>query len=171
MPTIRTRHAFGPRDLSRFPSDDDALGRSLLSIVEGAAVDGKLPRPSILGFRADGVERYDIPPIVEQGGNVHAFAAAVAGQPGMETVCIAGTVGIRRGRGEPVPALAVFLEWEDGRWWSALRMLKERQLVDELGPVIRQAEDGDPKPRGIGGWWARSRFQGLKLQVHAPVVH
>ena len=172
MPTIRTRHAFGPRDLTRFPTDDDALGRSLLAIVERVVGEqGKLPRPSILGFRADGIERYDIPPIVQQGGNVHAFTSAVAGQQGVEVVCIAGVVGIRRGRAEPVPALAVFLEWEDGRWWSALRFLRDKQLVEELPASIRSADEGYPKPGGMGGWYARARFQGLKLQVHDQTVH
>lgn len=170
MPTIRTRHAFGPRDLERFPREDDALGRSLLARVEGVLRDkGKLPRPSILGFRDDAIERYDIPPIVEQGGNVHAFTSAVAGQPGMEAVCIAGVVGVRRGRGPSTPALVVFLEWEDNRWWSALRMLRDGKLDEDLGALIRLAEDGYPKPRGMGGWWARSRFQGLRLHVNAQV--
>jgi len=166
--TVRTRVAYGPRDAERFPAGLDALGESLYALVEGVLLDkGKLPRPCILGIRGELVERYDLPGVVQSGGDVHAFTAAVAGQSGVEVVGVLGVLGVRLGGAKQrVPGLCVFLEWPDGRWYSALRVLRDKALVDELPVLIRTADEGYPRPGGLGGWWSRARFQGLSLSLH-----
>jgi hypothetical protein len=165
--TVRTRVAYGPRDPERFPSEMDALGRSLYQLIEGVVREqGKLPRPCILGIRDELVERYDLPGIVQSGGDVHAFTAAVAGQAGVEVVAIVGVLGVARGRDrERLPGLCVFVEWPDGRWWNALRIVRDARLHEEMPVMIRTADEGYPRPGGLGGWWSRSRFQGLSLRI------
>lgn len=165
--TIRTRVAYGPRTPERFPSGDDALGEALYRIVEDVLRDqAKLPRPCILAIREELIERYDLPGVVQSGGSVHAFTSAVAGQHGVEAVAIVGVLGVRfGGTKERVPGLCAFLEWPDGRWWSALRVVRDRKLHEEMPVSVRTADEGYPRPGGLGGWFSRARFQGLTLSV------
>ena len=178
--TVRTRVAYGPRDPERLPFEDEALGAALYELVEKVVREqGKLPRPCILGLREELVERYDLPGVVQSGGDVHAFTSAVAGQSGVDAVAIAGVLGVRLGGArERVPALVTFVEWPDGRWWSALRVVRDRRLAEDLPVLVRRADEGYPRPGGMGGWWSRSRFQGLSLslsrsggQAGAGLVH
>lgn len=167
---VRTRTTYGPRDLARFPTSPQALGPKLWDIVEEAAHRG-LPRPVILGFSAETVEQHDILPIVRGGGDVHRFIAAVAGQPGMEAVALAGAVSVRFPR-EPQRqqgAVLAFIEWPDGSWWSALRLLQDRQLIADQPAIVRSAWERLPRPGGLGGWWSRSRVEGLQLHM-APAL-
>lgn len=165
----RTRTTFGPRDLRRFPVEPTELGPKLFAIVEEAAQRG-LPRPVILGFSAETVEQHELLPIARAGGDVHRFVAAVAGQEGVQAVALAGAVMVRFARdpAQTRAAVMVFVEWPDGRWWSALRILQDRRLVDEHPAIVRSAWAGHPRPGGLGGWWSRARVEGLRLQL-APV--
>jgi hypothetical protein len=169
---IRTRMSYGPRDEAVYPSDDDtALGEALLQRVEQSCVDGKLPRPVVLAFRGEVLERFDLPPVARSGADVHRFIGAVAGQEGVECVAVAGTLGLRRGGKDSGPGLVVFLEWPDNRWWSAVRPVPRRELDEAMPSVRRHADEGYPRPGGLGGWWSRSRFEGLKLRPVQQTVH
>ena len=128
--------------------------------------DFGMKHTSHTGIRDELVERYDLPGIVQSGGDVHAFTAAVAGQAGVEVVAIVGVLGVARGRDrERLPGLCVFVEWPDGRWWNALRIVRDASLHEEMPVMIRTADEGYPRPGGLGGWWSRSRFQGLSLRI------
>jgi len=126
-------------------------------------------RPTGFGFSEEVVEHYDLLPVIRDGHDVHGFVSAIAGQPGMDLVGLAGVLGVRMGRmPKPSPALVVFLEWGDGRWWNALRLLDGREMREDWPSRVRRAEDGWPRPNGLGGWWTRSRVQNLRLRVHTP---
>lgn len=156
----------GPRSFTRFPVEEEAIGPSVLALVEEAAAKGP-PRPAVLGLGPEHVEQYDLLPLLRAKADVHRFVAAVAGQEGLEAVGLVGTLGVRFGgrRNKPQAALVVFFEWSDGRWWSAVRPLHERKLRDDWPALIRTAEEGHPRPGGLGGWWSRARFEGLRLQA------
>ena len=165
--TVRTRLSIGPRDPERFPAGDDPLGRSLLSLVEGVIRDKqKMPRPAVLALRAEQVEQYDLKALLETKSDLHRFTSAVAGQPGVEAVALLGVVGVRYNRAaKGVPSVLVFLEWPDCRWWSAVRPLEERALRDDWPAMIRSAEEGYPRPNGMGAWFSRARREQLQLRV------
>jgi hypothetical protein len=165
--SVRTRISIGPRDPQRFPGEDDDLGRSLLALVEGAIEEqGKLPRPSLLAFRPEQVEQYDLRPVVKSDADVHRFISAVAGQPGIEAVSLLGVLGVRFGRAPmPTPAVVAFVEWPDCRWWSAVRPLEERALREDWPALLRSAVEGYPRPGGMGGWFSRARREQLQLRV------
>ena len=166
---IRTRMSFAERDPERFPREDDALGRAMLAVLEEHATNGRMVRPTGFGISADAVEYYDLLPVIRGQHDVHRFVSAIAGQPGMEVVALAGVLGVRIGRApKPAPGLVVMLEWTDGRWWNATRLLDDRKLRDDWPARVRVAEDGWPRPNGLGGWWSRSRVQNLRLRVSSP---
>ena len=161
---VRTRGTVGPRDPARFPADDKAIGPCLYGLVEAALTHKGLPRPAVLGLGTDHVEQYDLLPVVRCGADPHRFIAAVAGQDQLRLVALVGGVSMRaRGR-PPQQALLAFLEWPDGRWWSGLRPLHEQGLREDWPMQVRCAEDGDPRPPGLGGWWSRARFEQLRLR-------
>lgn len=171
---VRVRIRTGARDPERLPSDDDALGPALLRILERATEQGKgLPAPAALVFFADQVQQADVRPLAKSKGDVHRFVASMTAQDDVLAVGIAGTIKLRwRKDLEPMPSLAVFLEWPDGRWWSAMRPVPKRTLDPAMEARIRMAEEGWPKPRGLGGWWSRARFEGLKIKLtRAEPVH
>ncbi len=165
--SVRTRVAIAPRDLDRFPLDDDALGSSLMGLVEGVITDrGALPRPVVLALRPEQIEQYELKDLLGGGADVHRFISAVAGQPGVEAVALLGVVGVRFGRGGvPTPAAVSFVEWPDCRWWSAVRPLEDRSLRSDWPAIQRAAVDGYPRPGGMGAWFSRARRERLQLRV------
>ncbi|MED5373140.1 MAG: hypothetical protein VX899_19130 [Myxococcota bacterium] len=174
--TLRTRINAGPRDFTRFPSEGEPLGQSLLSLVSDRVQDGKLPRPAALVLRPQEVLQIDLLPVQRSTADTHRFLAACTRlEPDVEAIALVGVLGLRLSpRAEKsVPALVVFVEWPDCRWWSAQRILREQQLVPELPARLRSAEEGWPRPGGLGGWWSRGRVEQLALNVrrNTPTVH
>ncbi|MCB9743948.1 MAG: hypothetical protein H6741_35510 [Alphaproteobacteria bacterium] len=162
---LRTRASIGPRDPEALPEAPEALGGSLMSRVE-AAVERGLPRPVALGISPTHVEQFDLVPLLKAQADLHRFVSAVAGQEGMEVVALLGTFGVRFGRvREPRCSVICFLEWPDGAWWSALRPLDDKALREDWPAVVRSAWEGYARPGGLGGWWARSRREQLKLRL------
>jgi hypothetical protein len=158
------------RDPERYPLEDEALGRALLARVERVLENGT-PRPTILAFSADQVWWYDLVPAIQMKADIQRLIAAVAGQDGIDCVGVVGVLNVRVARGRAFPGAVAFLEWPDGRWWSFMLPLV-RNSAGQLSKVPaaelieRSAVEGWPRPGGLGGWWSRSRVEGLKLRVH-----
>jgi hypothetical protein len=151
---------------------EDALGRALLARLDRALTRGPAP-PALLVVRPDAIWFVDLRSVLAARLDPHRFMASFAGMPGTEVVGAIG--GMRRSdrgadateaAGAPVPVAGVFLEWADGRWWSAWRDLGEdgRALATDTDQVQR-ARDGLSRPGGLGGWFARARFEGLCAQL------
>jgi hypothetical protein len=156
----------GPRDLEHLPEDDDALGDAIFQKVRAASQKG-LPRPAVLVIDATQVRQYDAVPLLRRGPSDQGrLLAAVGGQPDAECAAFAGTLTVRAGpRAQPARALVVYLEWPDNRWWTAWQLLDgDGQPVGDE-PRVRRAVDGAPRPRGMGGWFARTRREGLRLRM------
>ena len=161
--------SFSERDPAKFPFEADALGQAMLKVLEDHASEGRMVRPTGFGIGAEAVEYYDLLPVIRGEHDVHRFISGIAGQPGVDIVAMAGVLGVRIGRmPKPAPGLVVFLEWTDSSWWSATRMLDQKTLREDWPARIRTAEEGWPRPNGLGGWWTRSRVQNLRLQMHSP---
>jgi hypothetical protein len=177
MSSLRTRVSQATRDPELFPMDsDEALGQALLARVEGMVGQAKLPRPALLLLGPDQITQVDLLPVQQAGANMHRFIAACTRVDlEVNVVALVGVLGLRLSRQskQSVPAAMVFLERPDCSWWSAQRVLKDRQLSDELPVRLRCAEEGWPRPGGLGGWWSRGRYEGLQLKLHrdAPTVH
>jgi len=152
----------GARDFQRLPRVREELVETLFSQLETALAKGA-PRPTCLALGPKAVLQYDLLPLVRGGSDLHRFIASVAGGGDVETVGIVGVLQSRVGR-TPAGFAVVFLEEADGRWWHAWKPVFRGQ--QELLGAQRNAsaEAGDPKPPGLGGWWARARSQGLSLK-------
>ncbi len=178
MSSVRIRMHVAARDPDRFPEDDAALGASLFAML-GKALQKGLPRPAFLVLRDGQVEQIDALPLLRlpQPRSRHMLAAA-AGQDGVECVALVAPLTLRTGPKTGARAAVVFVEWPDNRWWTAWQPLDDdRNLLGE-GPAVRSAEEGWPKPGGVGGWFAMSRRLSLKLRVQplgedegGPTVH
>ena len=163
----------GPRDKDRFPEADDALGESLFAMAAGVLSRG-LPRPSVLVFRPEQIDRFDVVPVIKaQQPHRQRMLAAIAGQKDVSCSALVGVFRVRFGRmKEPQRAIICFVEWPDNRWWTCWQLLDDsRQLVGEA-PIVRRAVDGWPRPNGIGGWFSMVRRTGLRLRMQpSEAVH
>jgi hypothetical protein len=152
-----------------YPRDDDALGQALVERVSARLVRGPIA-PTLLVFREDEVLAVDVREalsVLRHPALVHRFIATFAGMPGVEAVAAVGQMrrGSRAAPGEPEQVQRLggaFLEWSDGRWWGGWRPLDDhgRPMPTDSDDVQR-AVDGLPRPSGLGGWFARARFEGL----------
>ncbi len=163
---LRVRVAHGPRDLLRFPEGPDELGHVLLGLVEAKITEGRTPAPAVLAFSADSLRQYDVVPVLKAKAELHRFVSAVSGSDELACVALLGVPSVRMGRArEGTPAALAFVEWADGSWWSGMRILKGGKLSDDLPALVRSADEGWPRPGGLGGWWARGRREGLRLSM------
>ncbi len=179
MTSVRIRMAVAPRDDARFPPDDDeALGRALFDML-ATALDRGLPRPAFLIVRPDRVEQIDALPVLRlpQPRGAHMLSAA-AGQEGVECVALVAPLTLRTGPRTGARAAVVFVEWPDNRWWTAWQPLDDERTLLGDAPAVRSAEEGWPKPGGVGGWFSTARRLGLRLRLQSvaeadggPVVH
>jgi len=157
LPEIKLRVGWEPR-VPRFPRGDDALGHVLHELLIGRWANGA-PRPTAFLMRADLVEIVDLPPLLQNGPLVHRLFSALAGQEGVEAMAVVGVMHWRR---PPVARFSVtFVEWSDGRWWLARRRVDDDDPVDE----VQRAVDGSPRPGGLGGWFSRARFEGIRARI------
>jgi hypothetical protein len=166
--SIRLHVGVEPRDLERFPDDDDGLGDHLTSLVTDALARG-VPPPALFVFRSDRVEILDLRPVLKAAQPLDLFIAAAAGQEAVEAVALLAVLDLKDPERSVGRAGAVFIEWPDNRWWHAYRLLNQSNApIDDLPRVVRRAVDGLPRPTGLGGWFSRSRYFGLRLTVEPP---
>ena len=164
--SAKIRVSVGKRDLLVFPREDDLLGQALYSRLESTILQGKLPRPTALAFHEEQLTHYDLLPLLKGRSDVHRFLAAVSGQRGIEAVATVGLVRMGPAQAKQRPLCAMcFVEWPDSRWWWALRLLEDRNFRDDWPLVVRRAQEGDPRPGGVGGWFSRGRRERLKLNA------
>jgi hypothetical protein len=148
--------------------DEDAVGRSLLARLDRALARGGAP-PAMFVVRTDAVWGIDLRPVLAARLDPHRFVASFAGDPA--AVCVGVLGGMRRGGagavdGAPVPVAGVFIERRDGRWWGAWRDLtpEGRPMATDHDAILR-ARDGAARPGGLGGWFGRARFEGLRARL------
>ncbi len=172
--TLTLQVATLPR-LPDFPADDEPLGRAVLERLLARLRRGRVA-PTLIVLYPDRALALDLRPIlavVRTPVELHRHVAAFAGMPGVEAV---GVVGLLRRRVRPAdgdagpdaPELVAgaFLEWSDGRWWCAIRPVDEdaRPMPTDVDGVTR-AVDGAARPGGLGGWFGRARFEGLRAHL------
>ena len=164
-PTFRLRVHTSKRDPTRFPEGDDALGLSLMKLVNQALERGT-PRPAMLVFRGEQLEQFDLSPLLSiESNHRKRMLAAIAGQPGVECAAVLGILRIGAPGGPAQRAASVYLEWPDNRWWTSWQLLDPRDRTPRGDALVRRAVDGAPRPDGMGGWFARARRLGLQLHV------
>tara|TARA_B110000037_G_C17010046_1_gene460910 strand:+ start:229 stop:789 length:561 start_codon:yes stop_codon:yes gene_type:complete len=167
----------GKRDPALFPVDDEQLALAIFSRLEQHIPKG-LPRPTALALGIDQVFQYDLLGLLKSGADLPRFLASIAGQTGVEVVATMGIIRLGPPASRRLAAMT-YLEWPDSRWWSAIRPLDGNAFNDEWPGVFRSAMEGYPRPSGVGGWYSRSRREGLRLQLKStlkddlvsPVVH
>ena len=171
--SVRLRGKSAARDLARFPSDDEMLGASLFGQVRVALKRG-MPGPASFVFFGDHVDQFTLAGLSKVSANERQrLLAAMAGQEAVECMAILGTFRFRgQGALNGQWVASVFIEWPDNRWWTAWQPISPSRELIGVEPQLRSAVDGSPRPTGVGGWFARSRREGLKLRVQrdtAPV--
>lgn len=153
----------GPRNPGMLPrGDDDALGHALFGRL-GEAIARGLPRPVVLVLQERWVDQVDIVPILSEPAPARErFLSALCGAPDAECSALVGVMRLSR-PGRPRAGI-VYLEWPDNRWWTAYGLLGEDSRFAPGAPhLVRRAVDGWPRPGGVGGWFARARREGLRL--------
>ncbi|NOY28184.1 MAG: hypothetical protein GXP62_20150 [Oligoflexia bacterium] len=175
---MRLRVRSGERAADRFPTNEDALGQALFSMLAKALEMG-LPRPAFLVFRPDQIDEIDALPIMRMPvRHGHRMLSAIAGQPGVECVALVAALTLRTGERTGARAGVVFIEWPDNRWWTAWQPLSDERVLLGGEPAVRLAAEGWPKPGGVGGWFATARRLTLRLRMSPvqadgsePVIH
>lgn len=169
MPQWTLRVRSGRRDPELLPTPDDALGESMFARLVDTAREKGPPRAAVVALHAERIEQFDLASVFEAPEPHRArLLASIAGRPELDCGALAGTMWVHRPGGKKVRGLVVFIEWPDNRWWTAWHPLDTRGKPIEGDPIIRRAVDGWPRPRGVGGWFARVRREGLKLRVNTP---
>lgn len=160
--TLKLRIAWAPRD-ERFPREDEALGQALHRLLT-ERLDVGHPRPTVFVMREESVQIVDMGPILGTP-DPHRWVAALAGQEEVQAVAVVAPLVKRRGRQVLERWASVYVEWPDGRWWWARRPLDgDGRPLSGLEADIQRAVDGATKPLGLGAWFARARFQSLRLK-------
>lgn len=162
---VRVRVAVAP-PIPDFPEEDDALGRNLMERLCTHLQRGA-PAPAAILLRRDSVQVVNILPILRHGGDSHRLLAALCGHPDIEAMAIVGIM-TRGRRGHPTAArlAGVFIEWADGRWWGSWRPVDDRlRLVPTDTDEVQRAVDGLSRPAGLGNWFRRARFEGLRAEI------
>jgi hypothetical protein len=174
MARIRVRVTTAPRGPD-FPTEgDDALAAAMLTKVLRVAARGALP-PALVLVGADEVRVVYVAPLLQATKDHHSLIASFAGLPGVEAVALLGRF-TQRQRDRAARHLAgVFVEWTDGRWWASWQPVDENgRLIPTDEEELLRAVDGQPRPSGLGGWYSRARFQGLRIDLTpekpAPVM-
>jgi hypothetical protein len=164
-PTIQLQRSRALRDIEEFPSADSELGAAFWKKLVDSLGRGR-PKPAFLLVLPDAIESVPAAQVTAHGPLASLrISAALAGEPGAEALGLAGAVSVKTRRdGEPAPALLVFFERPDNRWWLAWSPLDEGGQVRWASPEVRAAVDGWPRPRGLGGWFSLSRREGLRLE-------
>jgi len=163
---LRLRAFVGPRDLEKFPREDLALGQALFGMVRDSLKKG-LPRPVMLVFRDDQVDRFELAEAMKQPKvKRDRLFGAMASMKGVECMALLGVLRLRVAGPAPAPHSAVaYVEWPDNRWWTAWVPLGRDGKPVKADPEVRTAEEGSPRPAGVGGWFSMARRAGLQLHL------
>lgn len=174
MARIRVRVSTAPRGPD-FPLDgDDSLASALLEKVLKVAARGALPPALVLVSPAE-VRIVYVAPLLQATKDHHGLIASFAGLPDVEAVALLGRFTQRAPQREPRHLAGVFVEWTDGRWWASWSPMDDRgRLIPTDEDELLRAVDGHPRPSGLGGWFSRARFSGLRIDLRpeapAPVM-
>jgi len=163
---LKLKGSVGPRDPAAYPGGDFELGSALFAQVSAALQRGR-PAPSVFLIMEDTVERFSMRPLAGRSRpSRQRILAGLAGIEGVECVVMLGAFKFS-GKGPLNGAwvASVFIEWPDNRWWTAWQPLGPQGALVGDAPQVRCAEDGSPRPGGMGGWFALSRRTGVKLRV------
>jgi hypothetical protein len=163
---FQLRVQVGARDLDRFPEADEALGESLFAMLV-SVLDRGLPRPSMMVFRPDQIDRFDVVPVLKsEAPHRERMMAAIGGQAESSCAALVGVFRVRFGpMRQPQRAIICYLEWPDNRWWTCWQLVDEQRALIGEEPIVRRAVDGWPRPGGVGGWYAMVRRTGLRLRM------
>lgn len=163
MSPLRLRVAWAGRPDPRFPADDEAFPPRLHQLLL-EKLGPRPPRPTAFLYRSESVQIVDLPPLLA-APDPHRWLSALAGQDGVEAMGVVALLHKRR-QGRVIERCAgTFVEWADGRWWWDRRVLDPTGAPrPELDIEPLRAIDGATKPLGLGGWFARARFQQLRLR-------
>jgi hypothetical protein len=153
----------GKRDSELFPDGDEELCVAIFRRLEEHLAKG-LPRPTALALGEDQVFQYDLLTLIKSGVDLPRFLASIAGQAGVVAVATMGIIRLGPPKSKRLAAMT-YLEWPDSRWWSAIRPLEGNSLNEEWPAIYRSAVEGYPRPSGVGGWYSRSRREGLRLRL------
>lgn len=162
--SIRVRVTIARRDPDFSAADDDTFGRRLLDKVLTAAGRGALPPAVVL--LGDDVRIVYAAPLLAAAKDRHRVLASLAGQPGVEAIAILGRFTQRQPGTQPRSLAGVFVEWPDGRWWASWRPVEPNgRLIPTDEDEVLRATDGRARPGGLGGWFSRARFEGLRAEL------
>ena len=168
---LRLKGSVIPRDLERYPRDDEDLGLALFSLVTSALTRGR-PAPVIFLLSPETVDRFQYKSMIKiREPARRRLLGSIAGAEGAECMAILGAFRFRgKGPLDGQWVVSVFIEWPDNRWWTAWQPLGPTgQLIGD-GPQIRAAIDGSPRPGGVGGWFAHSRRHNLRLKIQRDQI-
>jgi hypothetical protein len=169
MSGIRVRVTLARRQPEFVATDEDAFGRSLVDRVIKAVGRGPLP-PAVFLFRKDDVQIVYVAPLLAVAKDPHRVLASLAGQPGVEAMAILGRFTQRQKGAEPRTLAGAFIEWTDGKWWASwLPVDNEGRLIPTDEDEVLRATDGRPRPGGLGGWFTRARFEGIRADLTRAV--
>lgn len=165
MSGIQVRVTLARRQPDFGATEDDVFGRGLVDRVIQAAGRGPLP-PAVFLFRPDDVQIVYVAPLLAVARDRHRVLASLAGQPGVEAIAILGRFTQRHRGAEPRLLAGAFVEWTDGRWWASWRPVdKEGRLIPTDEDEVLRAVDGQARPGGLGGWFTRARFEGIRAEL------
>jgi len=163
----------GGRDPAIFPPEM-ADGLRIHARLTALLSKGR-PRPTFLAIHAGQVEQFDvIDPTATSPEAVNRTFSAIAGRQGVECVALAGVLRANAGKGKAEARVVTFVEWADNRWWMIHQGFGPDNELLAVPTLI--AEDGWPRPSGLGGWFSAARRSGLRLHLEstqgaAPLVH
>jgi hypothetical protein len=154
--------------------ESELLVRLAQAVERGAPIGG-----AGLVVRAQTVDQIDLGDAFARGLSVQAAMGSFARTTtdaggGVEALGWFGRIEAPRpaGRGR-VACAAVFLEWEDCRWWLWTARLGEGGVGWHLDTAAeRSALEGDALPPGLGRYWTwarRTRQQPRHLAATAPL--
>jgi hypothetical protein len=173
MSGTRIRVTLARRSPDFVAADDDAFGRGLVARVLKVVGRGPLP-PAVFLFRADDVQIIYVAPLLAGVKDPHRVLASLAGQPGVESMAILGRFTQRQKGAEPRRLAGTFVEWADGRWWASWRPVDNAgRLIPTDEDEVLRAVDHRSRPGGLGGWFTRARFEGIRAELtpmSEPVV-
>ncbi|MDP2312738.1 MAG: hypothetical protein Q8P41_07520 [Pseudomonadota bacterium] len=165
MSGIRVRVTLARREPDFAATEDDAFGRGLLDRVLRALGRGPMP-PAVFLFRRDDVQIVYVAPLLAAAKDPHRVLASLAGQPGVEAIAVLGRFTQRQKGAQPRKLAGTFVEWTDGRWWASWRPVDDNgRLIPTDEDEVLRAVDGQPRPGGLGGWFTRARFEGIRAEL------
>jgi len=173
MSGTRVRVTLARRSPDFVAADDDGFGRGLVARVLKVVGRGPLP-PAVFLFRAEDVQIIYVAPLLAGVKDPHRVLASLAGQPGVEAMAILGRFTQRQKGAGPRKLAGAFVEWTDGRWWASWSPVDDAgRLIPTDEDEVLRAVDHRPRPGGLGGWFTRARFEGIRAEftpMAEPVV-